>query len=109
MPEEAPKRRLPKRIVEVTLPEPYQQFTATLWVNMPRSLLEGLYSMDEETIAAAFAQLVIGHDLVDFDGAPYPPAGTPEFFRAIPNDLFAVIRLAARQQEGRLSPPSAGR
>ena len=110
MPDEAPAtRRLPKRIVHVQLADPYSDFSADLWVNVPPPLWNDLLSNDLATCAAAFDQLVVKHDLVDFDGQPYPQAdGAGTLYRALPADVIAAILQARNGQVGRLSPRSAG-
>jgi len=77
MPNESPTpaRRLPKRIAKVALPDPYTDFSVELWVNIPPTVWNKLMSADLTVCAPAFDQLVISHDLVDFDGQPYPPTG----------------------------------
>ena len=107
--EAEPRRRLARRIVELTLPEPYDDCTCSLWINLPAATANDLYNPATERLAAAFAQLVVRHDLVDDAGAPFPPGGSPDLFAAIPTDLFVVIRAAWQGQIGKLTPPSAGR
>ena len=110
MPDEAPaQRRLPRRIVHLQLPEPYSLFTVDLWVNIPQSLWRDLMSNDLDACAAAFGRVVVSHDLVDFDGAPYPPGGSPDLYRELPADLVRIIADLRTAQIGKLSPPSAGR
>lgn len=98
-------RRLPKRIAELTLPEPYNEFHATCWINAPRSLWLEATSQDEATVTAALQQIVVGHDLCDFNGDPYPPADDPEFWNLIPTEVGAVIISAIQSQVGRLPKP----
>ena len=100
-------RRLPKRTVEVTLPEPYSDFKVTVWVNFPPSLRQQLFSSDIEQVAEAFGQLVISHDLCDFDGEPLPADGAA-LYRAMPEELVPVIWRAAINEVGRL-PKGNGR
>lgn len=107
MPDETPKRAMPRRIAEVQLPEPYDCFTVHLWVNTPQSLWRDLMSSDLDTCAAAFGRIVVSHDLVDFDGAPYPPGGSPDLYRELPTELVRVINDVRVAQIGRLSKGSA--
>ena len=105
----APARRLPKRIVRVQLADPYADFGAEVWVNIPPPLWNDLLSNDLATCAAAFDQLVVSHDLVDFDGQPYPqPDGAGALYRALPADVIAAILQARNAQVGRLSNRNAG-
>lgn len=108
MPEEAP-RRLPKRVVEVALADPYGDFRCAVWVNCPPSVWADLLGNDLAACARAFDQLVTSHDLVDFDGQPYPqPDGSGALYRALPADVIAAVIQARSGQVGRLSPRSAG-
>lgn len=110
MPDESPTiaRRLPKRIVKVSLPNPYAAFSVELWVNIPPTVWNKLMSDDLKVCAPAFDQLVISHDLVDFDGQPYPqPDGQGSLYRVLPNEVISVIVQTRNSQVGRLSPPSA--
>jgi hypothetical protein len=102
-----PSRRLPKRIVHLALPDPYGDFSVDLWVNIPQSLWREMMGTDLDACAAAFGQMVTAHDLVDFNGAPYPPGGSPDLYRELPTDLVRIINDLRVAQIGRLSPPSA--
>lgn len=107
MPDDSPKRVMPRRVVEVSLPEPYACFTVRLWINLPQSLWREMMSNDLDTCAAAFGKMVVSHDLVDFDGNPYPPGGSPDLYRELPTELVRVINDLRVAQIGRLNPPSA--
>ena len=102
-------KRLPKRIVTFPLPAPYDDFSVTAWVNFSQELAEELRSQDIKRGQAALLQIVCGHDLVDFNGKPFPPADDPRFWQEIPNDLAAVIVNAINSQVGRLTPTNAAR
>jgi hypothetical protein len=87
------QRKLPQIFETVDLgtirPE-YAGFTVTLWINYPQRVKQEILSGDESRVTAALGDLVTDHDLVDFDGEPYPASG-PEFWQAIPDDLAKVI------------------
>ena len=96
-------RRLPKRIVPLTLPAPYDDFHVTCWINAPRSLWLEAQSGDEQRTAAALQQIVLDHDLVDFDGVAYAPAASAEFWEQIPTEVGIVIIQAIQSATGVLS------
>lgn len=102
-----PRRVLPRRVRTIALPEPYDDFTVTAWMNAPKELWREVNSGDEARILPALMQLVTDHDLVDFDGNPYPPASERAFWDEINNDLGAYIIQAVAGQIGKLDPPSA--
>lgn len=104
----APRRVLPKRIVKLPLPEPYNDFSVTAWLNHPPSVRAGMRSLVEAEARAAFKEVLVAHDLVDFDGEPYPQAGD-EFYDAISEDLLRVIYLEIIGNVGKLVPTSGGR
>jgi hypothetical protein len=81
------------------------------WINFPKALDRMLNSGDQERAAKAFSKIVRAHEgladvayddegepLLDEFGKPrveaYPPAGTAEFFEAIPNRLVFLIMAA---------------
>jgi hypothetical protein len=97
-----PKPAMRKRIATFKLYEPYEDFTVTAWVNFPQRLLRDGQTEDERL--AALSEIVLAHDLVDFDGNPYPPANDPAFWREIPQDVAAVIIQSIQGQMGRLDP-----
>lgn len=99
-----PVRRLPRRVVEITLPAPYDDFHVTAWVNFPKRVLAEMNSKDEARTRAALCQIVTAHDLVDEDGNDYPPATEPDFWGAIPDDLGAIIVGAVVGRIGKLDP-----
>lgn len=105
----APAKKMPRRIVEIALPEPYQDFSITAWLNFPRSVKDDFNSNVEGRVRAALMQIVVGHDLVDYDGRPYPPADDPAFWTEIPNDTGLVIVAAVGNQIGKLTPTNAAR
>jgi hypothetical protein len=103
----APRRVLPRRVRQIALPEPYDDFTVTAWMNAPKELWREVNSGEEARILPALMQLVTDHDLVDFDGNPYPPASERAFWDEINNDLGAFIIQAVAGQIGKLDPPKA--
>ena len=103
MSNDSPRHVMPKRTVTLPLPEPYQDFTATLWVNIPQQLWREMMGTDIEACAAAFGKMVVSHDLCDFDGAPYPPGGSPDLYRELPAELVRVINDLRVGQIGKLS------
>ncbi len=105
--QEGHRKRLVKRIVRFPLPEPYEDFSVQAWVNYPASLLNSAKTEDERI--AALRQIVLEHDLVDFEGEPYPPADTKEFWINVPQDVGAFIMVGIQQQQGRLDPKTAAR
>jgi hypothetical protein len=101
-------RRLPKRIAELTLPAPYDDFHVTCWINAPQSLWRDVTGNDGTTdgtkrAVAALQQIVVGHDLVDFDGEPYADGDT--FWNDAPSEVGALIVQAIQSQIGVLSKP----
>ena len=101
-------RQLPKRIVHITLPEPYNDFSIDAWANFPQSLLREMGSGDEGRVMGAMTQIVTGHDLVDFDGADYPPPSEAAFWEAIPTDLAVVIMQSIQAEVGKLPKANGG-
>jgi hypothetical protein len=101
------ERRLPRRIEEIQLPEPYEDFHITAWVNYPGQLREDMRSGDEKKVSAALKLIVISHDLVDFDGKPYPPASEEAFWTEAPDDVGYAIIGAIRDRFGKL-PKASG-
>ena len=102
-------RRLPKRIETIQLPEPYEEFHVTAWINHPGQLREDMRSGDEAKVMAALKQIVLGHDLVDFDGQPYPAASEPAFWTQAPDDVGYAILGAIRNQYGKLPKANGAR
>ena len=95
-----PKRALPKRIVRLPLAEPYQAFSVDVWANPPNSVIARLNSGTEET-PKAFGELIVGHDLVDFDGTPYP-ADAAEAFELLPTEVALLMIRAATGDAAKL-------
>ena len=128
-------RRMPKRVVEVTLPAPYDDFHATCWVNFPDAQITkaqsfvadvpdkdeiGLDDTERERRAAAYdagmqhmattmSEIVLTHDFVDYDGTSLPATDDPAFWTELPNELRIVLFAAIRAQVGVLTPPKRKR
>lgn len=107
MPDEAPRIKRPKRIATLRLPEPYNVYTVRAWINMPQALFDDLRTMDPEKVAHVTQELIVEHNLTDFDGNPLPPAGDPALHAALDLDIYQAIWLARNAEVGRLDPPSA--
>jgi hypothetical protein len=97
-----PKPPMRKRIATFKLFEPYETDTITAWINFPQRMLREGQSEDERI--AALGEILLAHDLVDFDGTPYPAANDPAFWREIPQDVAQVIIQSIQGQMGRLDP-----
>jgi hypothetical protein len=97
-----PKPPMHKRIATFKLFEPYETDTITAWINFPQRMLREGQSEDERI--AALGEILLAHDLVDFDGTPYPAANDPTFWREIPQDVAQVIIQSIQGQMGRLDP-----
>ncbi len=81
----------PKRVIELPVPE-YPGFLVKIWANMPNRLLVDLDSGNESRVVAALLEIVLEHNnWRDHKGQPYPPASTPEFWDAIPQELAGVV------------------
>lgn len=104
VPPPTPIRKLPRRVVTIALPAPYDEFHVTAWVNFPKALARDLDSKDEARTMAALLAIVQSHDLVDEEGADYPPATERAFWEAISNDVGAAILQAVLGQIGKLDP-----
>ena len=96
--------RLTRREVWFDLPDEYAGFRAKVWVNYPRRLNDDLATGDSGKIVAVLRQIVLEHnDWRDYDGAPFPPASTAEFWAAIPDELAAAVIILLREQVGKLA------
>lgn len=60
-------------------------------------------------LAGAMKRIIIAHDWVDFDGQPYPPADTDEFYEAVPTDLLLVAWRKIQAEVGKLPTKRNGR
>ncbi len=97
---------IPRREAWLDVPE-YPGFRVKLWLNYPRRLREDINSRDEARISAAARQIVLEHNgWVDFDGLPYPPANTEEFWAEIPTELATVLMYLALEEVGAILPKS---
>jgi len=79
-------------------------FHVTAWVNFPKQLVRDLNSRDEEKVVAALCRIIVSHDLVDEESAPYPPASGPAFWEIISNDVGKPMVDAVMDQIGKLDP-----
>jgi len=103
--------RAPHLEAEVEIPE-YPGHTARVWVNFPQRLLGEVGSGDEPRQRAALSRILLAHNgWCDEDGEPYPPAGAPEFWAAIPTHLAACVMRAIQQRAtaAPLAPSTRGR
>jgi hypothetical protein len=81
----------------------YPDFKIYVWLNHPHGLYRDVYSGDTDTALAALVQLMPEHNgWRDFEGKPYPPANTPEFWLEIPNELYNVLLIALDAARHRL-------
>lgn len=86
-----PSPRIPRRDIWQDVPE-YPGFRIKVWCNAPHRLFAELRSGDNGRIAEALTQLACEHNgWLDYDGAPYPPAHTVEFWLAIPTELASTL------------------
>ena len=94
---------IPRRIVTLALPPPYDVLTVKAWVSYPRSLLEGPGVVMDRDV---FAQVIVEHDILGPDDKPLP-VGVPEFWDAIPQDLSVAIWRAVLAQVGNFTTPAS--
>jgi len=107
MPDETPKRfTIVARIVRLELPPPYAGGWVEARVNYPPAVGAALASGSNET-RTAFDQLVVGHNLNDEDGHPYPEPGGGALFDALPTDLAVIIINEVRAAFGKFLPRRA--
>jgi hypothetical protein len=86
----------------------YPGFEVRVWTNHPSRIWGEIQSRDEARMSEALRQLVTAHNgWLDFDGEPYPPADTDEFWTAIPNELAALVILTI--ERGAFSLPNSVR
>lgn len=108
-----PGPRMPRRTLWLNLPETapdgseaYPGFKVRVWVNFPARLAEDLKTGTEDEKAAVLRRIVLEHNgWCDDEGNPFPPAGDPEFYRAIPTELAVLVVVAI--QEGMSSFPNS--
>ena len=107
MPDESRIRR-PKRVATLRLAPPYDVYTVRAWINVPESRFEELRASPTTEVVARFvADVIVEHDLTDFDGAPLPPAGSLDLAKVLDGDIYSAIMQARQAEVGRLDPPSA--
>jgi hypothetical protein len=107
MPNDSLPIKRPKRIATLRLAEPYSVYTVRAWINLSPALLAELRTMDPEKVAHVTQELIVEHNITDFDGNPLPPAGDPTLYAALDPDIYQAIWLARNAEVGRLDPPSA--
>jgi hypothetical protein len=96
--------RIPRRDAWVEVPDPYEGFRVKLWVNYPRRFLEDIQSGESARIKDALCKIVLEHNgWCDEEGAPLPPASTPDFWDAIPDELAGAL-IALLNEEGQRLP-----
>lgn len=98
----------------VDLPEEYAGFKIKVWVNAPTRLWSAIgqaaNSGDEGAAQDAAQKIVLEHNgWLDFDGEPYPPANTSEFWAAIPTELAGVVFALVQYEMGNLPNSIAAR
>ncbi len=95
--------QIKRREATIKLPEEYEGFEVTAWVNAPAKLWNNLTSNEETLAREAMSKLVISHNgWLDFEGQPYPPANTPAFWEEIPTELAATILVALQVEMQKL-------
>lgn len=129
-------RRLPRRIVALPLPAPYDDFHIRCWANFPQTYVadaqkhfegilpaeeEGIepeerarrveaYAETERRVARQMSEVLIAHDLCDDDGIPLPPSDDPKFWLFLMgHELRDVIFTEIRGQYGKLTPTKGTR
>jgi len=104
MPDETPKRfTIVPRIVRLELPPPYTGGWVDARVNFTPATGAALISGTNET-RLAFDQLVVGHNLNDESGQPFPEPGGGALFDALPTDLAVIIINEVRAAFGKFLP-----
>lgn len=101
----APKIQRRERWVE--LPDEYEGFKFRVWVNAPTKLWTAIGRAgeggNEEQVVDALKQIVLEHNgWLDFDGQPYPPANTSEFWEEVPTELAACVIAATQAEQTKL-------
>jgi len=95
---------MPKRIVKIDLPAPYDCFACEVWVNIGGEERAAFTeATNPERFHAAFGRMVVSHDFCDFDGKPLPPGGDPALYPALPDELAQLIFRGRAEQVGRLT------
>lgn len=93
-------RLRPVRKAQITLPEPYEGWTATVRTNIPMTCYERLSSGDWDEKIAALAETVLEWNFVDDAGEPV--ALTPEALRAaLGFDQLKLLAAAIDQEIAR--------
>jgi hypothetical protein len=89
--------RIQRREQWIDLPPEYDGFRVKIWVNAPTKFWTALSSEDESEALNGMQKIVLEHNgWLDFDGEPYPPAGSPELWEEVPTELAACVLVAAQ-------------
>lgn len=95
--------QIKRREAWVELPQEYEGFKFRVWLNAPTRLWNDLNNGDEATALESLKQLVLEHNgWLDFEGQPYPPPDTGDFWEQIPTELAACILTAAQTEMQKL-------
>lgn len=100
----------PRRVATLRLAPPYDVYTVRAWINVPQARFDEMRANPTPEIVARFvADVIVEHDLTDFDGTPLPPAGSLSLAEVLDGDIYSAIMQARSAEVGRLDPPSAKR
>lgn len=99
--------KIQRREKWVDLPNEYEGFKFRVWVNAPTKLWVAVGKAGEEDgetqAQEALKQIVLEHNgWLDFDGNPFPPATSTEFWEEIPTELAACILAATQAEQSKL-------
>lgn len=84
--------RIKRREGWADFPEEYEGFKVKLWLNFPSGLLDDLRSGEQARAETALRRIVLEHNgWCDEEGMPYPAAGDPGFWEAIPTEVAAIV------------------
>lgn len=91
----------------VNLPEEYDGFQVKIWVNAPSKMWQAIGAAasggEEDRAQEAAAAIITEHNgWLDYDGKPYPPANTPQFWEEIPTELAGVVFALVQYEMGDL-------
>lgn len=98
----------------IDLPDEYAGFRLKIWVNAPTKLWMAVNSASnggsESEAQKAIEKIVLEHNgWRDFDGRPYPPPTSAEFWQEIPTELAACILVATQVEMSNLPNSMAPR
>lgn len=99
------KLQLTKRTETTALPEPYEEFEITYWVNPPSKMWQELLDTDSEARRQELlGQVMIGHNgWCDYDGNELPPPNEARFWEEIPTELAVAVLAALNVAMGKLA------